>query len=93
MSDHRLVYLDLKLVPLIDEVVQDLLVESFGPKLIFRWKAKSEVSYRLEKAVNLDADTWIRLDEVAIEINNDIATAILSEPAGRSFFRIVAYYE
>jgi len=93
VSDHRLVYLDLKLVPLIDEVVQDLSVESFDRKLVFRWKAKSEASYRLEKATNLDLDTWIRLDEVEIEINENRATAIFSEPVDRSFFRIVAYYE
>jgi hypothetical protein len=93
VSDHRLVYLDLKLVPLIDEVVQDLSVENFDRKLAFRWKAKSEVSYRLEKATSLDLDTWIRLDEVEIEINENRATAIFSEPADRSFFRIAAYYE
>ena len=84
---------DLKLVPLIDEVVQDLSVENFDRKLAFRWKAKSEVSYRLEKATSLDLDTWIRLDEVEIEINENRATAIFSEPADRSFFRIAAYYE
>jgi endonuclease/exonuclease/phosphatase family metal-dependent hydrolase len=93
VSDHRLVYLDLKLVPLIDEVVQDLSVENFDQKLVFHWKAKSEVSYRLEKATNLDADTWIRLDQVDIGFNGNRATAILAEPSGRSFFRIVAYYE
>ena len=84
---------DLKLVPLIDEVVQDLSVENFDQKLVFHWKAKREVSYRLEKATNLDADMWIRLDQVDIGFNGNRATAILAEPAGRSFFRIVAYYE
>ena len=93
MSDHRLVYLDLKLVPLINEVVQDLSVENFDQKLVFRWKAKSEVSYRLEKATNLDADRWIRLDHVEIGINENRATAVFPEPAGRAFFRIAAYYE
>ena len=73
--------------------VQDLSVENFDQKLVFAWKAKSEVSYRLEKATNLDADTWIRLDQVDIGFNGNRATAILAEPAGRSCFRIVAYYE
>ena len=64
-------------IPL-SEVVQDLSVENFDRKLVFRWKAKSEVSYRLEKATSLDLDTWIRLDEVEIEINENRATAIFS---------------
>lgn len=93
VSDHRLVYLDLKLVPLIDEVVRDLTVETSEQQLVIRWKAKGEASYRLEKATNLDTDTWVRLDEVEIEIEEEIATATLPAPIGREFFRIAASYE
>ncbi|MEN8866370.1 MAG: endonuclease/exonuclease/phosphatase family protein [Akkermansiaceae bacterium] len=93
VSDHRLVYLDLKLVPLIDEVVQNLSVETSEEDMVLRWKAKSEVSYRLEKTLDLDSDSWTRLDEVVIEIEEEIATVILPAPMGREFYRIAAYYE
>ena len=93
VSDHRLVYLDLKLVPLVDEVIQDLSAESSEEELIIRWKAKSEVSYRLEKSFDLNEDSWISLDEVVIEIEDGVATATLPVPMSREFFRIAASYE
>ncbi len=93
VSDHRLVYLDLKLVPLIDEVVQDLMVENSGEELVIRWKATGEARYRLEKTSDLDSETWVRLDEVEIGIEEGTASATLPAPTGRDFFRIAAYYE
>jgi hypothetical protein len=68
-------------------------VETSEQQLVIRWKAKGEASYRLEKATNLDTDTWVRLDEVEIEIEEENATATLPAPIGREFFRIAASYE
>jgi endonuclease/exonuclease/phosphatase family metal-dependent hydrolase len=93
VSDHRLVYLDLKLVPLIDEVVRDLSVDLSGENLVITWVKKDEVSYRLEKTNDLDADEWERLDDLEIDLQGDLATATLPPPTTRGFFRIVAAYE
>ena len=93
ISDHRLVYLDLKLIPLIEEVVRELEVENSGEELVIRWKATDGVSYELEKTTDLEADEWDRLEGVEFDFEEGVAVATLPVPSVREFFRVVAYYE
>ncbi len=88
-SDHRPVYLDLQLVPLIDEAVREIAVDDFR----LSWKAQEEVSYRVEKSVDLKDYSWLAMEDFPIERGGDVATVVLPTSASAQFFRIVAYYE
>ncbi|MFT6595262.1 MAG: endonuclease/exonuclease/phosphatase family metal-dependent hydrolase [Akkermansiaceae bacterium] len=92
-SDHRPVYLDLKLIPLIDEAVCDVSVTSADGNSIISWKIKDEVSYRLEKSIDLDTDFWMVLDDLSVDIQGDKAAVIIPAPNETEFYRIVSYYE
>lgn len=92
-SDHRPVYLDLELVPLIGEVVRELSVEVQNGSSRLSWKAKAEISYRLEKSSNLALAQWSPVAEVEIEIQGDIATVMIPAVDVTKFYRIAASYE
>ena len=92
-SDHRPVYLDLKLVPLLDEAVGDVSVTYENENSVIKWKTKSEVSYRLEKSIDLETDLWLPLNGLVVDIQGDRAEAVLPSPNETEFYRIVSYYE
>lgn len=92
-SDHRPVYLDLKLVPFVDEVVRDLTVTSVAGNSEIRWKAQSGVIYRLEKNVSLDVENWSPLNTVEIAIENGEAFVEIPADGATCFYRIVVSYE
>ncbi|MFT6182194.1 MAG: endonuclease/exonuclease/phosphatase family metal-dependent hydrolase [Akkermansiaceae bacterium] len=92
-SDHRPVYLDLMLVPLIEEAVRDISVTFADGNSAISWKIKSEVSYRLEKRSDLKTGSWFSLDALTIDIQGDVATSVLPASSERQFFRIVSFYD
>lgn len=92
-SDHRPVYLDLKLVPLIDEAVTGISVSHGDANSKIGWKTLDEVSYRIEKSVDLEADEWMALDDLTIEIEGDRAEVKIPAPDQTQFYRIVSFYE
>jgi plasmid maintenance system antidote protein VapI len=83
----------LKLIPLIDEAVCDVSVTSADGNSIISWKIKDEVSYRLEKSIDLDTDFWMVLDDLSVDIQGDKAAVIIPAPNETEFYRIVSYYE
>jgi 3-phytase len=91
-SDHRPVYLDLKLVPLIEEAVCDIIVTNAEGSTEIAWKVKEEVSYRLEKSLDLATGSWVLMDDLIIDIQGDRATVEIPSPQGNEFYRIVAFY-
>ena len=93
VSDHRPVYLDLTLVPLIDEVVRDLKVSRAGADFQITWQAVDGVRYRLERAADLAADVWENLDEVEVVLVDGMATAVVSPEGGTAYYRVAAAYE
>ena len=92
-SDHRPVYLDLQLVPLIDEAVRDISVTYDMNEISLDWTVQEEVSYRLEKSTDLTAGTWTPQVGLVIDIQGDSASAQIPAPAEEEFYRIVAFYE
>ncbi len=92
-SDHRPVYLDLQLIPLIDEAVSDIQITHQVSDFTLSWSVQEEVSYRLEQSLNLEAGTWTSLGEIEIMIESGTATAVLPSPSATQFFRIIAFYE
>lgn len=95
VSDHRPVYLDLKLVPLIDEVVRNLKVAPLGERYRISWTVGKGVSYRLERSdnpANLAEDSWQTVDDVEVTVSHGRAAAIVSGAGGRRFYRVAASY-
>jgi endonuclease/exonuclease/phosphatase family metal-dependent hydrolase len=92
-SDHRPVYLDLQLVPLIDEAVSDIVVTYRMNDFTLSWKLQSEVSYRIEKSLGLELDSWEAVNDVSIEEQWGRGSVALPNSPATQFFRIVASYE
>jgi len=92
-SDHRPVYLDLQLVPLIDEAVSDIQVTYDEGEVNLSWQVQEEVSYRLEKCLDLASNSWEAVDGISIDIAEGRAEALLPSASSKQFFRIVAFYE
>jgi len=93
VSDHRPVYLDLTLVPLIDEVVRELKVTRAGSNFQITWQVVDGVRYRLERAADLAADLWEDLDGVEVSLVNGMATAVVSPEGGTSYYRVAVVYK
>ena len=93
VSDHRPVYLDLALVPLIDEVVKELQVTPESGNFQITWKVAEQVNYRLERTTDLSAEVWDALDDVEITISDGMASAIVAPVGATTYYRVVASYE
>ncbi len=92
-SDHRPVYLDLQLIPLIEEAVKKPTVRREGEQFRLHWQAQAEVSYRIEKSLDLKNDTWQAMNDLTLIRENHLASVILPSTASGQFYRIVAFYE
>jgi len=57
VSDHRLVWMDLKLVPLISEAVRDLQIELQGSVVYLGWEAEPGVDFVVESSNDL-SEWW-----------------------------------
>ena len=95
VSDHRLVWMDLSLIPLIGEVVEDLRVELDGGDVILRWRATGGdgVAYRVRRSEDLSS--WIFLDEGGVELDGEMASfrdAGAAELPGRRYYQVVAEF-
>ena len=93
VSDHRPVYLDLKLVPLIDEAVRELKVVAEGDFYRISWDTGEGVSYGLEKSSDLSEDSWEALPGIEIIAGEGQASALVSPGGATEFYRVMAYYE
>ena len=92
-SDHRAVYLDLQLVPLIDEAASDIQLSYGEGEVRLSWQVQEDVSYRLEKRLDLVSGSWEAVEGVSIEISEGRAVSMLPSAPATQFFRIVAFYE
>ncbi|MFT4547109.1 MAG: hypothetical protein ACI9MB_001055 [Verrucomicrobiales bacterium] len=93
-SDHRLVWMDLSLTPLISEAVQALQVEVDGADVVLTWSANAGVSYEVESSDDLQA--WNAVTGEPPEVADgavffrDSGAAILP---GRKFYRVRADFD
>ena len=90
-SDHRLVWMDLELTPLISDAVGGLQIGIDEQDVVIGWDARSDIDYGIECSVDLSG--WEELAGAAIEIADGVATfrhAGAATMGGRKFYRITA---
>ena len=94
VSDHRLVWMDLEVLPLISEVVRDLKIEVAGSDVAINWAAEAGVVYGVE--VSADLVSWAEIGGSTVEVADGVATLTDTAAAvvpGRKFYRITATFE
>lgn len=94
VSDHRLVWMDLEITPLISDVVSGLEIGITGEDIVMIWQTSEGIIYGVEKSPDLL--TWIGLDGAMVEV--DGGTASFSDLGaatvpGRMFYRVTAVFE
>jgi 3-phytase len=91
-SDHRLVWLDLTVTPVIDQAVQNLSASRAAGNVELNWQAQDGVTYGLERSNDLVGWTPVSGATIAIDPETKIATAVDdSGGAGdEAFYRVVA---
>ncbi|MFP6874960.1 MAG: endonuclease/exonuclease/phosphatase family protein [Verrucomicrobiales bacterium] len=95
-SDHRMVHLELRLLPLLDEVVSGLQVNLDGDDVILAWSAAAGVKYSVWSSGTLTGDDWLLASEV--ESRDDAGTASIRDAGAaqsgrRRFYRVEAAFD
>ncbi len=91
-SDHRLVYLDLNVLPIPAQAVKEFAVETQGPDFILTWKTQPGVNYVVEQSTDLTG--WSANPAIVVTLNSENGTAMAIdtggalEPGGRKFYRL-----
>ncbi|MGI9243024.1 MAG: endonuclease/exonuclease/phosphatase family protein [Verrucomicrobiales bacterium] len=94
-SDHRLVWMDLRLLPLIGEAVSELELELEieGEDVLLHWKAEDGIDYGIETSEDLTR--WVPEESAQLEVV-DGAASYRDEggarSAGRKFYRVSAAF-
>jgi hypothetical protein len=90
-SDHRMVYMDFEITPLVDEAVRDLSIRREGESCVLTWKTQAGTSYGIEQTSNLETGTWIPLPDpnLSLDPGNNAATFIGDAPSP-GFYRVIA---
>jgi Endonuclease/Exonuclease/phosphatase family len=90
-TDHRLVWMDFAVVPVIRQAVRQLRSEAQGSDVVLTWGTQSGVTYKVEQSVDLA--TWTDTPTIPIVFNDPILTATATHAGGLSgpqrFYRIV----
>lgn len=84
-SDHRPVYLDLKIVPSFEEAVRDLDISVNDDTAAISWRALDGISYALE--TSHDLTNWSPLN-VAVSLDDGICSASFPVTKARRFLRV-----
>jgi len=95
-SDHRMVYLDLEITPLIDEAVRALRIRREGAACVLTWKTQAGTRYGLETTGSLEAAAWLPVDDPPIVLDPEAGAAMAIVPdsgAAPAFFRVTASLE
>jgi hypothetical protein len=96
VSDHRMVYMDLELTPLLSMAVADLAIAVEGVDVVLSWTASEGVGYSVLASDNLAESSWTPVPEMAVEIDAGVARAVDSGAAaggGRRFYKVGAAFE
>ncbi len=90
-SDHRMVYLDLEITPLIAEAVRNLEIHREGENTVLTWRIQSGTTYGLETTASLAAETWTPILDPDLVIDEESGTATFTVvSAAPSFYRVTA---
>lgn len=95
-SDHRMVHLKLRLLPLLDEVTSGLQVTLDDDDIILSWSAAAGVKYTLWRSDTLIAADWFITNELAPR--NDAGIAEVRDKGAargsrRRFYRLEAVFQ
>jgi 3-phytase len=94
-TDHRLVWTDFAVVPVIRQAVRQLRSASQGSDVVLTWGTQNGVTYKVEQSTDLAA--WSDIPAIPIVFNNPMLTATATHVGGLSglqrFYRIVTTLE
>ncbi len=96
VSDHRLVWVDLRLEPVIAEAVRDLKVAAEGGDLVLSWGAQEGVLYEVQGSEDVGEGGWAALAGVEVEVGAGGASVRIAgavTAGGRSFYRVGAVFD
>jgi Endonuclease/Exonuclease/phosphatase family len=93
MTDHRLVWLDLTMTPVISQSVRNLAIARAGGDIVLTWGTQDGVTYKVEWSTDLVA--WQSVPAVPIVFDNlaRTATATDTASANKRLYRIVVTLE
>jgi len=90
-TDHRLVWTDFVVVPIVRQAVRQLRPYVQGGDVVLTWGTQSGVTYQVEQSVDLSA--WTATPTIPIVFNNPMLTATATHVGGLSglqrLYRIV----
>ncbi len=95
-SDHRLVWVDLRLEPLVTEAVPDLEIAVEGDDVVLTWTAAEGVGYSLWSNTDLAPGTWALVPGAVTVGAGGTATARdpgVAAGGGRRFYQVGAVFE
>ncbi len=92
ITDHRLVWMDLILTPVLSQCVRNLAAERQGADVVLKWGSQAGVTYRVERSADLVQ--WSDQPAIPIVVNGATSMAIATDPGAGSttgrFYRVVA---
>ena len=94
-TDHRLVYLDLIVLPLLNEAVRGLAARREGDDVVLTWDGQAGVTYGVETSTDLLA--WTPAPQIPVTVDAETFSASAREAgvagAPPRFYRVVASIE
>jgi hypothetical protein len=90
-SDHRLVWTDYAVVPVIRQAVKGLSAATQGSDVVIKWKAQAGVTYKVEQSNDLA--TWSDTPTIAVNVDpgtqNATATDVGGMAGAMKYYRVV----
>ena len=90
-TDHRLVYLDLVVTPIISLAVRNLAAARQAPDVVLTWGTQSGISYTIQTSPNLTA--WTDAPGISISLDSGTQTATATDGGAAGgpdqFYRVV----
>jgi hypothetical protein len=94
-TDHRLVWTDFEVLPVIRQAVRQFRSEPQGGDVVLNWGTQTGVTYKIEQSVDLSA--WTDTPTIPILFDNPMLTATATHVGGLSglqrFYRVVTTLE
>ena len=92
ITDHRLVWMDLTLTPVLSQCMRNLTASRQGADVVLTWGSQAGITYRVERSADLSQ--WFDQPEIPVVINGLTNTATATDlgvgsTTGR-FYRVVA---
>ena len=94
-TDHRMVWLDLNVLPIVSQAVRGLAAGRQGSDVVLTWGAQAGVTYRVETSTDLV--TWITAPGVVVTIDPGTLAATATEAGAaegaEKYYRVVCSLE